>query len=70
MKKINTALCSLGMSGVVFHAPFLDLHTGFNLYGVWERSKTIARETYPQIKTIRRLEELLADEARELVIVK
>lgn len=69
MKKINTALCSFGMSGVVFHAPFLDLHPGYNLYGVWERSKNVAKEKYPQIKTFRTLEELLADEAIELVIV-
>lgn len=69
MKKINTALCSFGMSGLVFHAPFLDLHPGFNLYGVWERSKNVAREKYPSIETFRTLEELLADEAIELVIV-
>jgi predicted dehydrogenase len=66
---IKTALCSFGMSGWVFHAPFIHLHKGFELYGVWERSKNLASEKYPNIKTFRSLEELLNDDVIELVIV-
>jgi scyllo-inositol 2-dehydrogenase (NADP+) len=69
MKKINTALLSFGMSGTVFHAPFLTTVPGFNFYGVWERTKNIASEKYPQVKTFRSLEDLLEDDAIELVIV-
>lgn len=69
MKPINTALCSFGMSGWVFHAPFIHLHPGFNLYAVWERTKNLAQEKYPAVKTVRSLEELLADDNIELVIV-
>ena len=69
MKVINTALCSFGMSGWVFHAPFLRVHPGFNFYGVWERTKNLAQEKYPGVKTFRSLEELLADQNIELVIV-
>jgi predicted dehydrogenase len=69
MKQINTALLSFGMSGKLFHAPFIHVHPGFHLYGVWERSKNLAQELYPQVKTFRNLEELLADDAVELVIV-
>lgn len=69
MKAINTALCSFGMSGYVFHAPFIDVHPEFNLYGVWERTKNNAQAKYPNIKTFRRLEEMLADENIELVVV-
>lgn len=69
MKKINIALCSFGMSGLVFHAPFLNVHPGFNLYGVWERTKKAAQEKYPGIKSFSTLEEMLADNAIELVIV-
>jgi predicted dehydrogenase len=69
MRPVNTALCSFGMSGWVFHAPFIAINPGFNLYGVWERTKNLAREKYPGIKTFRTLEELLADNAIELVVV-
>lgn len=69
MKPINTALCSFGMSGWVFHAPFLAVHPGFNFYGVWERTKNLAVEKYPAVKTFRILNDMLADPAIELVIV-
>lgn len=69
MAPINTALCSFGMSGLVFHAPFIEAHPDFNLYGVLERSKNLAEETYPAIKTFRTLEELLADEKVDLIVV-
>ncbi|MEP6711368.1 MAG: Gfo/Idh/MocA family oxidoreductase [Ferruginibacter sp.] len=69
MKVINTALCSFGMSGLVFHAPFIQTHPGFNLYAVWERSAKTAREKYPSIKSFDTLEAMLADDNIDLVIV-
>lgn len=69
MKKINAAICSFGMSGWVFHAPFINNHPGFNFYAVLERSKNLAREKYPDVKVFRTLEEMLSDEAIELVVV-
>ena len=67
--QINTALLSFGMSGWVFHAPFIQLHPQFKLYAVWERSKNIAQEKYPGVKTYKTLKEILKDEAVELVVV-
>ena len=69
MLPIKTAILSFGMSGRVFHAPFIHLHPGFELYGVWERTKSESASFYPGIKLFRTLEELLADESIELVIV-
>lgn len=69
MQIIKTAICSFGMSGHLFHAPFLHLHKGFELYGVWERSKKIAAQKYPGIKSFDTYEALLNDKAIELVIV-
>jgi scyllo-inositol 2-dehydrogenase (NADP+) len=66
---INTALCSFGMSGRVFHAPFITTVPGFRLHGVWERTKNDASQKYPGIKTYRSLDELLADDAVQLVVV-
>ena len=68
MKKIKTALLSYGMSGRVFHAPFLELHEGFELTGSWERSKKLIQQDYPQVKSYSSIEELLADDI-ELVVV-
>jgi scyllo-inositol 2-dehydrogenase (NADP+) len=69
MEPINTGILSFGMSGQIFHAPFVEVHPGFNLYAVWERTKNIAAEKYPRVKTYRSLDELLADDSVELVIV-
>ncbi len=69
MQQINTAICSFGMSGRVFHAPFISTHNGFNLYAVWERTKNEAAQIYPHVITYHTLEELLADEAVELIVV-
>lgn len=68
MQKIRTALLSYGMSGKVFHAPFLDIHPGFELLGSWERSKKLIQEDYPEVKSYASIDDLLADDV-ELVIV-
>ena len=69
MGKIKTALLSFGMSGKVFHAPFLELHPGFELLGSWERSKKLIQEEYPQVKSYPSLESILEDKTIDLVIV-
>ena len=69
MQPINVALCSFGMSGWVFHAPFINLHPGFKFYAVWERSKDLAKQKYPEVKVFRDYDEMLADPAVELVVV-
>ncbi|WP_338407108.1 Gfo/Idh/MocA family oxidoreductase [uncultured Flavobacterium sp.] len=66
---INTALCSFGMSGNVFHAPFISANDKFNFYGVLERTKNLAQDKFPNVKTFRTLEEMLADKNIELVFV-
>lgn len=38
-KPIKTGLLSFGMSGKIFHAPFLTKHIGFELVAVVERSE-------------------------------
>jgi predicted dehydrogenase len=69
MRKIGTALLSYGMSGKVFHAPFLTVHDGFHLKGAWERSGKAIEKDYPETRSYASLEEVLLDESVELVIV-
>jgi scyllo-inositol 2-dehydrogenase (NADP+) len=68
MEKIKTALCAFGMSGRVFHAPFIQLHKGYELVGVLERSTNLATQYYPHIKSYDTYEELLNDDI-DLVVV-
>jgi predicted dehydrogenase len=68
MRKIKTALLSYGMSGKVFHAPFLELHEGFELVGSWERTNKLIQLDYPNVKSYSSYEALLEDEI-ELVVI-
>ncbi|MFC6103470.1 Gfo/Idh/MocA family oxidoreductase [Olivibacter domesticus] len=69
MHIIKTALLSYGMSGNVFHAPFIDLHPAFELTGSWERSKKLIQNDYPLVKSYPSLESILEDNDVELVVV-
>lgn len=69
MNQIRTALLSYGMSGKVFHAPFLHLHPGFELLGSWERSKKLIQNDYDNTRSYASLEEVLNDESVDLVVV-
>lgn len=69
MSPIKTALLSYGMSGKVFHAPFINIHKGFELAGAWERSKQLIQQDYPAAVSYPTIESLLADESIQLVVV-
>jgi predicted dehydrogenase len=69
MQKIRTVLLSFGMSGRVFHAPFITEHPGFEFAGAWERSKKSLNEHYPAAKSYDSLESVLRDESVALIVV-
>lgn len=69
MKKISAALLSYGVSGKIFHAPFLQLHHGFVLTGAWERSKRLIQQDYPALHSYPSLESILDDITIDLVVV-
>jgi len=66
---IKTGLLSFGMSGQLFHAPFVNSHNGFELSAVVERSKKLAHKSYPSIESYDSVEALLDDDTIDLVIV-
>jgi len=66
---IATALLSYGMSGEIFHAPFLTTHPGFQLLKVAERSKPKIRTRFPQVVSVKDRSDILNDSTIELVIV-
>jgi len=69
MDKIQVGLASFGMSGMVFHAPILTHHPGFQVSKIVERSKNEVQKTYPDIASVRSFDELLNDDNIELIVV-
>jgi scyllo-inositol 2-dehydrogenase (NADP+) len=66
---IVTGLMAYGMSGRIFHAPFIHSNPGFTLKGIVERSQKKAAAVYPDIVSYDSVDELLADTEVELIIV-
>lgn len=66
---IQTGVLAYGMSGKLFHVPFLVTNPKFALRAVTERSKKEVHLQYPAVISYDSVEELLADETIELVIV-
>lgn len=66
---IQTGVASYGLSGQVFHAPFLETNAGFNIKKVWERTKNLSVQRYPHVEIVRNYKEMLNDKDIELIIV-
>lgn len=69
MEIIKVGLAAYGMSGQVFHAPFISTNPHFELYKIVERSKELSKERYPDATIVRSFEELIKDPAIELIVV-
>ena len=66
---IRAGVLSFGLSGSVFHAPFLNQHIGFELMGIVERSSKKAHLTYPNIKRYTSVDTMIEDTNIELIVV-
>lgn len=69
MLHYKVGLCAFGMSGKVFHAPFINEHPNFSLSAIVERSKNESRKKYPQATIYRSVEEMLSDSDVAVVVV-
>ncbi len=68
-QRINTAIIGFGLSGRVFHAPFVHTHPGFNLKKVVERHNSQSKKIYPYVEVVRDYTDLLKDENIDLIVV-
>lgn len=69
MEVIKTGIASFGMSGQVFHAPFIHTNPHFELSKIVERSKELSKDKYPYATIVRSVEEMLLDKDLELVVI-
>lgn len=68
MKKINVAIAGSGYSTRVFHAPFLQNDSRFNVLKCFERTSERAKEWFPNVEIVRNFADLLTSEI-DLVII-
>lgn len=67
-RTITTAVIGYGLSGKVFHAPFLNVHRGFRLKTILTSGEE-AKNHYPDVGIVRNYEDILADDEIELVAI-
>ncbi len=65
---IQTGIVGFGLSGQVFHAPFIDKNPNFNLRKI-VTSQSLAARKYPKAKIAASIDDLLADPAIDLVVI-
>jgi predicted dehydrogenase len=66
---IGVGIIGFGLAAKVFHAPFVSAVPGFKLVAFVERKTDEASKAYPDSKTVRTVEELLADPEISLIVV-
>ncbi|WP_289111841.1 Gfo/Idh/MocA family oxidoreductase [uncultured Bacteroides sp.] len=69
MDRIRTGLAAYGMSGRVFHAPFISVSPHFELTAITERSKELSRGKYPDACIVRSFDALIGLEGLDLVVI-
>ncbi len=66
---IKVALSSYGMSGRIFHAPFIEAHPHLELTRILERNKQDSQQRYPNARIVREYTALIEDPDIDLVVV-
>lgn len=67
--KIKVGLASFGMSGRIFHAPFIEKNPNFELKLILERTKSNSKASYPNATIVRSFEELITNKEVTLIVV-
>ncbi|SHM23373.1 Predicted dehydrogenase [Chitinophaga jiangningensis] len=68
-KVIKVGICSFGMSGQIFHAPFIHVNPNFEFTAVVERSKHLAAARYPGVKVYASVDDMVKDPSLDLIVV-
>jgi scyllo-inositol 2-dehydrogenase (NADP+) len=66
---IDVALIGFGLGGRCFHAPVIRAVPGLRLAAILQRSQNTAAELYPDIRLVHSLDELLAIDSVQLVVI-
>ncbi len=66
---IKTAVIGFGLSGRVFHAPFIHSHSGFEITKVVERNHQYSKAIYPYVEVVTDYKDAINDKNIDLIIV-
>lgn len=69
LPKIKVGLVGFGISARIFHAPFLTTRPEYELVSVVERTKNESQKTYPAVRVVRAIDDLLDDPTLDLIVI-
>src|ERR1700753_2730118 len=69
LSDMKTGVEDYGVAPQFMHLPFIVTNPRFQLQTILQRRGDEAKEKYPSVKIVRTLEEMLADESLELVVI-
>ena len=69
MAEVGVGVIGFGLATKVFHAPFVSAVPGLKLAAILERRGNEAAQSYPAAKTVRSLEQLLAEPEIGIIVV-
>ncbi|MEX2461236.1 MAG: oxidoreductase [Paenibacillaceae bacterium] len=69
MRILRTGLIGYGLSGEIFHAPFIKAIEGFELTKVVSSNPEKVSKHFPQVEVVLEVEQLLEDERIDLIII-
>jgi predicted dehydrogenase len=69
MSEIRVGVVGFGLGAKVFHAPFVSAVPGLRLTAIVERSSDQSKQAYPETRTLRSIDALVADPEIDLVVV-
>ncbi|RLD74833.1 MAG: oxidoreductase [Bacteroidetes bacterium] len=67
--QIKTGIIGFGLSGKVFHAPFLHTHKGFKLEKIVERKSKESKKIYPYVEVVSDYKNLVNDKELDLIVI-
>jgi scyllo-inositol 2-dehydrogenase (NADP+) len=66
---MKTGVVGYGVAAQFMHLPFLVTNPKFQLQTILQRHGDSARDKYPAVQIVRNLDEMLADESLELIVI-
>ena len=66
---MKTGVVGYGVAAEFMHLPFIVCNPDFQLQTILQRHSDSAKEKYPQVQIVRTMEEMLADEDLELIVI-
>jgi scyllo-inositol 2-dehydrogenase (NADP+) len=72
LKQIQVGIIGYGLSGQVFHGPFLKASTHFNVHLIYARDpskKTLAKADFPEAEVVSDLNRLFESDTLDLIVV-